>query len=103
MLVGQGAKQGQHEQRKNVIQCHDDTGSCLTHTEFAGQGHGNGNVVDLPESTDQEKGETNQNGAFGVQLHGETSIFVFRKMLKYIITFLWELSSINREKSKRTM
>ena len=67
--VGNTAKQRQHEQRQNVIQRHDHTGSGLAHAEFAGEGHGNGRVIDLPEGADQEKGKADQNRALVVELH----------------------------------
>ena len=77
VLIGQRTEQGQQEQGENIVQCHNNAGGGLTQTEFAGQGHCNGDVVDLPECADQKKSEANQNGAFGVQLHGETSIISF--------------------------
>ena len=73
--VGDTAEQGEHEQSENVIQRHDDAGGGLAQAELAGQCHGNGHVVDLPEGTDQEEGEADQNGAFVIELHRGPSFF----------------------------
>ena len=71
--VGNTAEQGQHEQGQNIVQGHDDTGCGLAEAELAGQGHGNGHIVNLPEGADQEKRKADKNGTLGIELHGVSS------------------------------
>ena len=91
-LVRQSAEQRQHKQSQNVIQSHDHAGQSLVHTEFIGEEHGDGCVIGLPESADQEKGKAHQNGAFIAELHRVSSVFVDNS---FIIAEFTKMSSYN--------
>ena len=76
--VGNAAEQGQHKQGQDVIQRHDNAGGGLAQAELAGQRHGDGHIVDLPESADQEEGKADEKGAFVIELHRDSSVHMDR-------------------------
>ena len=99
VTVGDAAEQGQHEQGQDIIQRNNNTGSGLAQAEFAGQGHDDGHIVDLPEGTDQEKGEAYQNRALIVELHRRSSVRVFavKRRNMFIIPDFGRMSSAYRK------
>ena len=67
--VGDGAEQRQKEQRQNVVERHDHAGGSLRHAEFVGENLRYDRIICLPEGADQEKGKSDKDGAFVVELH----------------------------------
>ena len=67
--VGQAAKEGQQEQRKNVIRRHDGTGDSFIQMEGVGEDERHNAVIHLPEGADGQKSKTHQKGPFIVKFH----------------------------------
>ena len=72
--VGDRAEDGQHDDGQDIIQSHDHAGPELGHAEFVGQDNGDGRVIGLPENTDQEEREADQDGALVIELHKVASV-----------------------------
>ena len=77
-FVGQGAEQGQQEQGQHVVRSHQQTGNGLAQVEgiLVGKNFGNDAVVHLPEGGDGQKRQTDEHGAFVVQLQGIHLFFI---------------------------
>ena len=71
--VGYGAEEREEEQRKDVVQRHDEAGPRLRHSEFVGQDEGDRIVVCLPKGANKEEGKADKNSALVIKLHCKTS------------------------------
>ena len=85
-FIGQSAEQRQQEQGEDIVRRHDDAGNAFSHVEGFCEDLGDQVVVHLPEGADGQKRETDQYGAFGVELHKEPP---FQSIYECIISVLF--------------
>ena len=67
--VGERAEKRQQEQRQNIVRRHDDAGIGLVHVERLGQNERHDVVIHLPERTDGQKRQPDEDGSLVVELH----------------------------------